>query len=64
MSHFKRPFGRPESGWEDSKINLKGIACEDVDWILLVLNRDQWCALVTRTINVRAPQNVENFLSS
>jgi hypothetical protein len=64
VSHFKGPHGRPENGWKDSKINLKGIAREVVDWIIFIQDRDQWCALVTRVINFRAPQNVGNFVSS
>jgi hypothetical protein len=42
-SERKRPFGRPTSRWEE---NITMDVCkrvwEDVDWIHLTLDRDQW----------------------
>jgi hypothetical protein len=35
-----------------------------MDWINLAEDRDQWRALVNKVMNLRAPKNVDNFLSS
>jgi hypothetical protein len=36
-SEAERPLGQTRCTWEEGiKINLKGIECEDVDWINLV----------------------------
>jgi hypothetical protein len=38
--------------WEiDIKIDFKGIGCENVDWIYLDQDRDQWYALVSIVMN-------------
>jgi hypothetical protein len=34
---------------------LKEIGCEDVDWLHLAQDRDQWQALVTMGINLQVP---------
>jgi hypothetical protein len=36
------PLARPKHRWEDNfRISIREIVCEDVDWILLIQNRDQ-----------------------
>jgi hypothetical protein len=43
----KRLLGRDKCRWKDSnKIDLKKILLENVDWIHLAQNRDQWQSLV------------------
>jgi hypothetical protein len=45
----RRPLGRPRRRWEDNiKIDFKEIECDDVDWIYLAGDRDQWQALWTQ----------------
>jgi hypothetical protein len=52
----KRPLGRPRCMWVDNdKMNLREIGWGDVDWIDLVLCRDQWRALVNTVMNLRVP---------
>jgi hypothetical protein len=42
-----RPLGRPGSRWVDNiKMDLKDIGCDDMTWIDLAHDRDQWRALV------------------
>jgi hypothetical protein len=39
----KRSVGRPKRRWEDNIIvDLREVGWEDVDWIHLVQDRDQW----------------------
>jgi hypothetical protein len=43
----KRPVGRPRRRWEDNvKLDLREIGWDDMDWIDLAHDRDQWRALV------------------
>jgi hypothetical protein len=50
--------------WENSiTLHVKGIGCEDVDWIHLVQDRVQWQALVNRWINFCVPKIPGYFLS-
>jgi hypothetical protein len=50
----KRPLGRSRRRWEDNiKIYLKEIVLEDVDWIHLAQDRDQWWAVVNMAMNHR-----------
>jgi hypothetical protein len=45
----KRPLGRPRCRWVDNiKIDLRQIGWDDVDWIDLAQDRDQWRAFVNR----------------
>jgi len=42
-SEGKRPRGRPRSRWEDNiRMDLREIGWDDVDWIRVAQNRDQW----------------------
>jgi hypothetical protein len=43
---------------------LKEIGWDDVDWIDLAQDRDQWRALVNTGVNLRVPYNAGNFVSS
>jgi len=40
-SEEKRPLGRTRRRWDDIRMYLREIRWEDVDWILLVQDRDQ-----------------------
>jgi hypothetical protein len=61
----KRPLGRPRCTWVDNiKMDLREIGWDDMDWIDLTQDRDQWKALVNTAMNLRVPQNVWNFLTS
>jgi hypothetical protein len=42
----KRPLGRPKRRWDANiKTDLREIGGEDVDWMDLAQNRDQWRTL-------------------
>jgi len=49
----KKLPGRPSRRWEDNRLDLEEMGLEDVDWIHLTLDRDQWWALVNTVINRR-----------
>jgi hypothetical protein len=52
----KRPLGRLRRRWLDNiKIDLREIGWDDIDWIDLTQNRDQWRALVNTVMNLRVP---------
>jgi hypothetical protein len=46
------------------KIDLKEIGWDDMDWINLAQDRNQWRALVNTVMDLRVPQNAGKFLSS
>jgi hypothetical protein len=59
------PLGRPSHRWENnSRLNLREIGGEDVDWIHLAQDRDQWWAGVNTVVNIQVPKKVGNFLTS
>jgi hypothetical protein len=42
-----RPLGRPRHRWEENiKMDLKGIGWDDMDWIHLAEDRNQWGGLL------------------
>jgi hypothetical protein len=48
--------GRPRSRWEDNiRMDLTEIGCEDVDWMHLDQDRNQWRVLVITVINIPVP---------
>jgi hypothetical protein len=52
----RRPLGRPRRRWVDNmKIDLREIGWDDVDWVDLAQDRDQWRALVNSVMNLRVP---------
>jgi hypothetical protein len=52
----KRPLGRIRRRWKDNIRQDRGeIGWEDVDWLHLTQNRDQWRALVKAVMNVWVP---------
>jgi hypothetical protein len=55
-SEGKRPLGRLRRRWEDNiKIDLRKIGWEDVDWIHLAQDREDYRAFVTMVMNLRIP---------
>jgi hypothetical protein len=52
----KRPLGRPRSKWADNiKMDLREIGWDDMDWIDLAQDKDQWKVLVKTVMNLRVP---------
>jgi hypothetical protein len=50
------------SRWVDNiKIDLTEIGWDDIDWIDLAQDRDQWRALVNTVMNLRVPLNAGKF---
>jgi hypothetical protein len=50
----KRPLGRPRHKWVDSiKMDLREIGWNDMDWIDLAQDMDQWRALVNMVMNLQ-----------
>jgi hypothetical protein len=58
-------LGRPRLRRMDNiKTDLRGIGWDDVDWIDMAQDRNQWRALVNTVLNLRVPLNTAKFLSS
>jgi hypothetical protein len=52
----KRPLGRPRCRWVDNiRMDLGEVGWDDVDWIVLALDRNWWRALVNSVLNIRVP---------
>jgi hypothetical protein len=52
----KRPLQTPGRRWQDNiKMDLRGIGWDDMDWIYLARDGDQWRALVNTVMNLRFP---------
>ena len=61
----KRPLGRPRHRWVDNiRMDLQEVGCGYMDWIGLAQDRDRWRTLVSAVMNLRAPWNAGNFLTS
>jgi hypothetical protein len=55
-AEWKRPLGRHGRRQEyNIKMDLKETGWEDVDWMHLAQNRDQWRALMNALMNLRIP---------
>jgi hypothetical protein len=58
----KRKLERPRRRWKDnitSRIGLREIGWEGVDWIRLTQDRDHWRAVVKTVMNRRIPYGGE-----
>jgi hypothetical protein len=56
LHETKESLGKPRHRWKDnSKIGLKQIGCEDVNWIYLARYRGQWLSFVNTVLNLRVP---------
>jgi hypothetical protein len=52
----KRPLGRPRRRWVvNIKMDVREIGWDDMDWIDLAQDRDQWRTLVNTVMNLRVP---------
>jgi hypothetical protein len=52
----KRPLGRPRRKWVNNvKRDLREIEWDDMDWIDLTQDRDQWRAFMNTVTNFRVP---------
>jgi hypothetical protein len=52
----QKPLARPRLRYENNiRRDLGETGWEDVDWILLVQDRDQWRVLVDTVTNLRVP---------
>jgi len=52
----KRPLGRPRSRREDNiRMYLREVVWDDVDWMDMAQDRDQWQALVNMVMNLLVP---------
>jgi hypothetical protein len=61
----KRQLGRTRHRWEDNmKMDFQGSRMRNMDWIALAQDRERWRAFVHKVVNLRFPQNAENFLTS
>jgi hypothetical protein len=58
----RRPLGRPRRRWEDN-MDLQEVG-RGMDWIELAQEWGRWRAVVSAVMNLRVPQNAENFLTS
>jgi hypothetical protein len=56
MPEGKRKLGRPRRRWVDNiTMDLREIGWDELDWIDMARDRDQWMALVNTILNLRVP---------
>jgi hypothetical protein len=54
LREIGRALGRPRCKWEDNNtMDVRETGWEDMDWIHLTQNRDQWRVIVNTIINFR-----------
>jgi hypothetical protein len=52
----KRLLGRPGPIWDDNiKMDLREMEWDDIDWIHLAQDKDQWRVFVNRVMNLLFP---------
>jgi hypothetical protein len=52
----KRPLGGPRRRWVDNiQMDLRETGWDDMEWIDLTQDRDQWRTLVNTSMNLRVP---------
>jgi hypothetical protein len=52
----KRPLGRPRRRWVDNiKMDLRETGWDDMDWINVSQDRDQWRTVVNMVMNLWVP---------
>jgi hypothetical protein len=52
----EKPLGRPRRRWEDNtRMYLREIGWEVMDWMQLAEDRDQWRAVVNTVMNLQVP---------
>jgi hypothetical protein len=49
-------IGRPNYRWENIKMDPKEIGSEDVNWIHLAQDRDQWWGLVNEVMTIKGTE--------
>jgi hypothetical protein len=60
----KCPLRKPRCRWVDNtKMDLREIGWDGMDWIDLAQDRDQWRALVNTVMNLQVPTNIGKLLS-
>jgi len=45
-------------------MDLQEVRCGGMDWLDLAQGKERYWALINAVMNLRVPQNAENFLSS
>jgi hypothetical protein len=59
----KRPLGGPMCRWEDNiRMDLREIGWEDVDWIHLAQDRENWWTLRKTVMNLWVSREGREFL--